>query len=483
MHKGSGDTTRSYQLKLKQIKRTAALALALFITLSVPAASNDILGLREAIKISLENNNSYKIAKEKVNESKLRVRESWGKLWPDISTGASMTRFGADKGIMTTSYGEYDITFVKCSVAINPGVFYNSLRASQDGHMIAAHDERRIKLDTTIMTIRLYYKILLTAEIIKMRNDSIKALEENLKVVTAGYKTGSYTRLDFLRAKVAAANEKTRRINAENDYLSAIAELNIHMGRDIDSPLELDRDTIAKDTGEESAIMKWSDKEKKERLAFMTAESLKNRPEIIQIKSKKNALAHAAWAGDSLYLWPTLFASGSYGTNKIIPKNAGQTTGDIHADLALYDIGKILEPMGWNKNWNVVVGATYRWGGAVPFDPSHAKADQYRSQEKQADLEMDDFLRNLRLNIQQGILKLISASNAILSQKENIESAEESLRVSIIQFKNGMIDNPKFLDSIVELSNAKTLYIQALYDLQTSKAELNRAIGYDFFAF
>jgi outer membrane protein len=472
-----------YQMKTRQNIRTAALALAGLISLSVPAASNDILGLREAIRISLVNNNQFKIAQEKVNESSLMVRESWGKLWPDLSTGASMTRFGADKGVLATSLGKYDVTFVKCSVAINPGAFYNSLRSAQDGHVIAANDERRIKLDTTIMTIRLYYKILLTAEIIKMRNDSIKALEENLKAVTTGYKIGSYTRLDFLRAKVSAANEKTRLINAENDSLSAIAALNIHMGRDIDSPLNLDRNTITKDTGEESAIMNWSDKEKKERLAFMTAESLKNRPEIIQLKSKKNALNHAAWAGDSLYLWPTLFASGSYGSSRVIPKNNIQTSGDAHADLALYDIGKILEPAGWNKNWNVVIGATYRWGGLAPFDPAHAKADQYRSQEKQADLEMDDFVRNLRLNIQQGLLKLISASNAILSQKENIESAEESLRVAIIQFRNGMIDNPKFLDANVELSNAKTFYIQALYDLQTSKAELNRAIGYDFFAY
>jgi outer membrane protein len=475
--------TRLFHLKVRRIIPNVALAIIGVATLSFPVTSNTMLSLREAMRISLENNNQYKIAQEKVNESRFRVRESWGKLWPDLSTGASMTRFGADKGVMSMSHGSYDVTFVKCAVAINPGAFYNSLRSTQDGHVIAVNDERRIKLDTIITTIRLYYKILLTAEIINMRIDSIKALEENLKVVTAGYKIGSYTRLDFLRAKVAAANEKTRLINAENDYLSAMAALNIQMGRDIDSPLGLDRNAITTDTGEEAAIMKWSDTEKKKRLAFMTAESLKNRPEIIQIKSKKNALAHAAWAGDSLYLWPTLFASGSFGMSKVIPKDTTKTTGDPHADLALYDIGKILEPAGWNKNWNVVVGATYRWGGLAPFDPSHAKADQYWSQAKQADLEMDDFVRNLRLNIQQGLLKLISASNAILSQKENIASAEESLRVAIIQFKNGMIDNPRFLDANVELSNAKTLYIQALYDLQSAKAELNRAIGYDYFTF
>jgi outer membrane protein len=169
--------------------------------------------------------------------------------------------------------------------------------------------------------------------------------------------------------------------------------------------------------------------------------------------------------------------------NKVMQKNVVQTTGDVHVDYALYDIGRVLEPAGWNKNWNITLGATYRWGGLLPFDPAHAKADQLKSQAKQTDMEMDDFLRTVRLDIQQGLLKLISASNAILSQKENIGAAEESLRVAIVQFRNGMIDNTKFLESNVELSNAKTLYIQALYDLQSSKAELNRSVGYDYFNF
>jgi len=46
-----------------------------------------------------------------------------------------------------------------------------------------------------------------------------------------------------------------------------------------------------------------------------------------------------------------------------------------------------------------------------------------------------------------------------------------------------MIDNTKFLDVNAELSNAKSMYFQALYDLQSSKAELNKAIGYEYFSY
>jgi outer membrane protein len=471
---------------MKRLRRMITVSISL-LGIAAAAGTGGPMSLRDAIQLSLENNNRFKIAQEKVQESKLRVLEAWGKLWPDISTNATAVGFGADKGMQSMMKGEYDIDFVKCSLTVNPGNFYHTLRASQDGRVIAVNEERKIKEDTTIQTIRLYYRILLAGEIITLRTDSLKALEENLRVVTAGYKIGTFTRLDFLRASVAAANEKTRLINARNDYLSAKAALNIHMNREIDSPLEPDRGAITAETGEENLVSMWTEERERQVMTEMTSSALKNRPELIQIKMKKEAQTHAARAVESLYVWPTIYASGKYGMNQIVPKHVTSFAGDptVHPDAnyVLYDIGKMLEPAGWSKNWSVNIGATYHWGGFVPIDSTHAKADQLKSQAKQTDLEMDDFVRSVRLDIQQGLLKLMSASNAILSQKGNIASAEESLRVAIVQFRNGMIDNTKLLDANVELASAKTMYVQALYDFQTAKAELNRSVGYEYFSY
>ena len=454
---------------------------------ALPAAGDTTppgaLGLRETIALALESNNRYRIAHEKVRESNLKVREVWGKLWPDLSSAASGTRVGADKGMLSLTNGQYNLKFVRCAISVNPGAFYNGLKASQDGYVSSVNEERRVKADTIIQTIRLYYRIQLASEIIKLRTDSIRALEENLRVVTTGYRAGSFTRLDFLRAKVAAANEKTRLIIAKNDYQSAVAAMNIHLGREIDSRLELDPSAITAAGAEESDIAGWSDDEQKKRVTAMVAESMKNRPELIQVQSKKQALAHGAALEESLYMWPTVFVSGEYGMTKLMLKDPGGSTGDASADLALAALGKTLSPEGWYRSWMVTAGATYRWGGYSPLDQGHAKADQLRSRERQTDLEMEDLVRDVKLEVQHGLLKLVSSSNAILSQKENIESAEESLRVAIIQFKNGVIDNTKLLDANVELTSARSMYIQALYDYQTSKAELNRAIGRDYFTF
>ncbi len=454
------------------------------ISFCTPAGSVAAYGLtlQEAIRLALANNTTYRIAREKAHESSIKVKETWGQLWPSLSTDVSGTRMWAEKGINSLETGLYNIDFVKGTIAVNPGIFYNSLKDARESHIASVNEERSIKADTTIRTIQLYYSMLLTAEIIKLRRDSINALEENLKAVTAGYKGGVYTRLDYLRAKVSSANENTRLIIADNDYQSTQAALNNQIGREIDAPLEPDAWAISADSDEAETYAGWSESLKKEQFISMTSKALKNRPEILQISAKKESSLARASASESVYLWPTLFASGSYGTNRII-KKPGESTGDPQVDAIVGELVNTFSPSGWNRNWTVTIGATYKWGALSPLDASRSKEEEFRSQARQTDLALERFIRETRMEIKMGILKLNAASNAILSQRENIKSAEESLRVAVIQFRNGLIDNTKLLDANVELASAKSLYYQSLYDFQTAKAQLNRAIGAEYFSF
>jgi outer membrane protein len=454
-----------------------------------PLSAEETLNLKEAIMISLKNNNSYRIAIEKVQESRYRVRETWGALWPELSTDVAYTRQDAEAGLSSRIEGQYDIHFVSGTISVNAGVFYNSLQASRKDYIIAENEVRRIKADTIIKTIKLYYGLILSREMIALRSDSLKALEENLKVVTIGYRKGTFSKLDYLRAQVAYSNEKTKLINTENDYYTALATLNIHLGRDIHSPIKVEESAIRTHDKELSTIPFEQD-EGKIFVQKMIREALKNRPEVLQIKLKREIESHLAGAAESIYLWPTIFVTGKYGTSKLIPREEDggiTTTGDPQIDALLQIINEGMQesytPSGWNRAWSITFGATYRWGSLFPFDPSHAKGKQYRSKAKQTDFQMEDFIRGVRLEVQQSYLKLKSATISIKSQQGNIETAEESLRVSIIQFRNGIIDNTKLLEANVELTTAKTLYIQALHDYQLAKAELNRAIGEDYFAF
>jgi len=467
------------------MKSSVGVLLFLFMIMacSFSFAENEQLGLNDAISISLENNNRYKIAREKVREKDLKVNEVWSELWPDLGSEASATRWDADKGAHASSDGQYNIQIVKGSFTVNPGIFYNRLQSSREEKIITVNEERKIKADTIVNAIHLYYRVLLSQDVLKLRSDSVKALEENRRVVEAGYRNGSYTKLAFLRAGVAAANENTRLISARKDYEQAKSAFNLHLGREIDSTVELDLKSLQLESPEEISLLTIKDDERMKRYNELVAIALKNRPELLQINHKKEYYKNKEIESESVYLWPSFFVNGSYGATRLINPAGDIHSGDQTVDYIINGINSSSNPPGWNKNWYFTVGATYRWGALSPTDSSGAKSGQYESLSLQSDMEMEDLVRSIKLEIQDGLLSIESASHSIMSQKGNIKSAEESFRVAILQFKNGMIDNTELLNANVELSNAKALYIQSLYDFQTSKARLNRALGYDYFRF
>lgn len=446
-------------------------------------AENEKIGINDAVSISLENNNRYKIAREKVHEKEYKVREVWGELWPELGSGASGTMWGADEGTLTGSDGQYSLQIVKGSLTVNPGGFYNRLQSSREEKIITVNEERKVKSDTTVMAIQLYYRVLLAQDMVKLRSDSVKALHENLRVVEAGYKGGSYTRLEFLRAGVAAANETTRLIDAKKEFEVAKAAFNLHLGREIDLPVALDESALQLDSPEDKSIMSMKEDERMGHYKEFVAIAFKNRPELLQINHKKNLYMNKVMESESVYLWPSFFVNGSYGSTKLINPQGDVNTGDNTVDSIVNGLNSQYNPRGWNNSWNFSAGATYRWGALSPADSSHGKSGQYESLSKQTDMELEEFVRSIKLEVQEGLLSLDSASHAIMTQKDNIKSAEESYRVAIIQFKNGMIDNTELLNANIGLSSAKTMYVQSLFDFQVSKARLNRALGYDYFTF
>ncbi len=453
------------------------------------AGANAPLDLGGAIGEAMKHNNALKIALEKSRESRARVREAWGMLWPELSTDVSYTAMRSDAGLNAEIAGVSDIRYVNGRFAVNPGLFYNSLQGSRAAHIAADNEVRRIRTDTVTKTIGLFYDLVLAVENVAMRRETVKALEENLRVLTVGYRAGTASKLEFLRANVSCANERTRLIIAENALVNAQAALNIQLGRDVFAAIATAGDIRAAfvDGVAEKTVR---DSEQEAFVRGMIGAALRSRPEIIQVKMKRKIRLHEKGAAESVFLWPTFFAQGSYGATSYQRRDSGTSwggSGDPARDALLRSLGEALadtiSPTGWNSAWQVTFGATYRWGALSPLDSSHARADQAASRHRQADYEMEDFIKAVKLDVRQGFLKLKSAYVAIKAQEGNIVMAEESVRVAGLQYRNGIIDNQKFLDATAELATAKTYYIQALHDFQVAKAEINRAVGRDVFSF
>ncbi len=444
--------------------------IAVLIMLSVPlsASGEEALTLKGAVEGALNRNTGYLIALEQARESKYKVRETWGMLWPSISSDISVTFQDADEGMNAYTDGQYDITFINGQWQVNPGAFYHSLISSRKGHIMATLEARRVRADTIIQTIKNYFSIMLAAESIDLSEESVRALAENLRVVTVGYRKGMVSRLDYLNARVALANEKVKLINVRNNLMTARAVMNMHLGREIEEPIRIEK-TFRDMTEEELAFTKLSGEEEEKVTRRLVAEALRNRPELIQVRVRKEMEKQGEWSARSVYVWPTIFVQGQWKTSKAMP-----------AENIPFGMGSFF-PDDWNKSWSITLGASYSWGSLVPLDRSHAQVKQAKSRQEQSRLQMEELIRSIHLEVKSNILKLKSASLSLQAQKGNVETARASLGTAIVQFRNGIIDNTKLLEANIQLKTAQNLYIQAIHDYHVARAELNRAVGKEYF--
>jgi outer membrane protein len=424
------------------------------------------LSVKEAVLQALENNNTYKSSQSRVAETQAQLDEAWGALWPSIATDASYARVGNSFGTSKNIEAQYNINIINSTITLNPGSAYNSIMAARDGRTIAENNLRVIRSDIEKKTIQYFYNLILARETVKIQTESNNSLRENLKTVTAGYNQGRISRLDYLTAKLTLTNSDTDLINSESESERTLALLNINLGNNINSKIDPD-DTLRDIPPDEKEIMIFKNEEKDKFIDHLVSESLKNRPELIMKKTALSQYDHNQKVQSATYIWPSFFITGKYteAKNDLVPGTS--PTSSVTDE--------------WTKSWSILFGATYKWGALAPMDPSHARERQQLEKKKQAQYDLDDFIKQISLDVIQNYLSMKAAYNSIIAQKENVNIAEENMKAAQIQFINGVIDNNKLLDANVRLITTKKNYIQSLVSYSVAKSALNNVIGREMF--
>ena len=72
---------------------------------------------------------------------------------------------------------------------------------------------------------------------------------------------------------------------------------------------------------------------------------------------------------------------------------------------------------------------------------------------------------------------MIAAEKNIPTTKVAVEQSQEDYKIAQVRYSAGVGTNLDVIDAQVALTTAQTNYIQALYDYNTSKASLDKAMG------
>jgi outer membrane protein len=136
---------------------------------------------------------------------------------------------------------------------------------------------------------------------------------------------------------------------------------------------------------------------------------------------------------------------------------------------------RILPPSAeWNDSWDVGVNMTWSLfdGGrsAAAASRAAARTDALRQQ-------AEDLDRGIRLQVTQRQLEVEAAGREVEVAARNLEAARENSRVASERHRAGLIPFSERLDAEVLLLRAGLDHTEALAQLRTAKAALDRAVG------
>ena len=81
------------------------------------------------------------------------------------------------------------------------------------------------------------------------------------------------------------------------------------------------------------------------------------------------------------------------------------------------------------------------------------------------------------LDVQTACLDVVQAADLIPVAELNVTAAQENFDIANGMYAEGLGDTIQLADAAAALSNAKLAHIQALYDYQTARASLEKAMG------
>lgn len=424
-------------------KKLTALVLGglmAFSASSALAADTVQLDLQDTVSMALENNRTLKQAFASVDNARWSLSQTRRQMGPTLTWSTVANRIGG-KAYDGATDPAYKYNFSNTGSVTMP-LYNESLRASRDSAKYALNAADLTLENTKQITVqtatRYYYNILQCRNLITVYQDNVETLQAHLDQVNAQYRVGTVAKSDVLASEVQLANAQQNLVNAQNNYDVAVATLNNYINLPTDTILEIK---------DELKYTKYDFD-----LDACTNYALLNRADGLaayyNVKQAESGV-RSARAG---YL-PTVTASGSDAIAGEDPFRDNHTSSDVWG-------------VGLTANWNLFDN------GVTSAGIHAAEANLLKAQE--ASSQTDE---QIRLDVRTALLNLKAAEKNIQTTKVSVSKAEEDYKIAQVSYNAGVGTNLNVMDAEEKLTSARTNYYTALYNYNTSKADLDKAMG------
>lgn len=113
------------------------------------------------------------------------------------------------------------------------------------------------------------------------------------------------------------------------------------------------------------------------------------------------------------------------------------------------------------------------------YDGGKARAQvrEYEARAQELLAQIEDVKRQVALEVSSAQLNFESARQRIYVASRQVASAQEDYRMALLRYKSSVGTNLDVLDARTALTNARTQLVDAVYDMNSSRADLDYALG------
>lgn len=421
---------------------------------AVPAAdtpSPQTLTLQDCLDLALKQNPAILKAKEEIRRTQGIIVETRAQAIPQVAASGqyrlidenAIDSFPGSTGPRPNQKQPWSVTVEATQLVYSGGRVNAALRAAKLADQVSLLAFHRTVADTVLQARTAFYAILLNQELVSVREQSIKLLEQQLQDAKHRFDVGAVPQFNVLRAEVELANAKPPLIRARNELRLSKERLAKLLA--IDAPASQQFTPIQFDGSLRYEHRDWQ-------LPDALEQALAQRPEIEQAQkqiSLRRENLTVAKAGNQ----PELSLFANYGVHNTL---FGENIDDV------------------NHGWTVGARATWPL-----FDGflTKGKIQQARAELTQAELDAADTRRSVELEVRQAYSDYLQALELLEAQKKTVAQAEESLRLAEARFRAGAGTQLDVLSAQTALTEARSNEVQALHDYNVALATLDRTTG------
>jgi len=400
------------------------------------AETGTVYDLDALIKLAEANNPLLSAAQEQVNQARAAELQSASKLAPRIGSDLTYNHYGANNPMISTPYRDtYKAAISLSQVLHSGGSLESSLRASTLQRQAAEADALRTRQTVRNDVRKAYYDLQRARARLDVAKETLDLAREHLKQVNSLYTHGVVARNEVLRTQVDVSSAELELIQAQNGTRVALSALEKAVGIAL-SPEQVPE--VA--PGEEPEIPE--PKEDPYEVA------LQNRPELVSLEdSRKAATEMAKAAAGEARPNISLRGEASYYEDEFFP-NEDDWSVSIVATWTLYDRGEI-------KN----------------------KVEEARALSRELLARIDDLRNQIRLEVNTAWQNVESALQRVRVAEDQVQMAEEDYRMALRRYAAQVGTNIDVLDARTALTEARTGYVNAVYDAYSAYSDLIYATG------